>query len=80
MGLSLFQATGRTQRERTEMIISALPYSHSCRRSGRSPALPYPPHERLYSITFTAGPLFNVNMGPLSILIFCYNYPRWVQF
>ncbi len=26
-------------------LLPALPYIHSCRRSGRSPALPYPPHE-----------------------------------
>ena len=30
----------------------AHPYSHLCRRSGRSPALPYPPHRSRYSIMF----------------------------
>jgi len=47
-----FSATGRagiasSENVRAENLKpSALPYSHSWRRSGRSAALPYPPHER----------------------------------
>ena len=44
MGLSLLWTTGRADKKRAENCFSALPYSRSCRRSGRSPALPYPPH------------------------------------
>ena len=44
VSLSLFgQKTGRNQKGRT-VPASAL-FLDSCRRSGRSPALPYPPHE-----------------------------------
>ena len=45
-GLSLSWASGSRENPRAEDVApSALPSSHSCRRSGRSAALPYPPHE-----------------------------------
>jgi len=58
MGLSLLETTGRTEKKRTENCFSALPYSRSCRRSGRSPALPYPPHEHGY-FTIPGGGLIS---------------------
>ena len=79
MGLSLFRTTGRANKERAE-FVSALPYSHSYQRSGCSSALPYPLYEYFYFIISEGGLIFNINMGPFSILIFCYNYPKWVQF
>jgi len=44
MSLSLFgQRLGRKQKGSAFRPLPSL--RHSCRRSGRSPALPYPPHE-----------------------------------
>lgn len=80
MGLSLFWTTGRAQKLRAENCSSALPYSRSCRRSGRSPALPYPPHEYHHSITSGGGRIFKVKMGSFLKLIFWYNSQRWVHF
>jgi len=68
MGLSLFGTTDRAKK--AEICLSALPYGHSWRRSGRSPALPYPPHEYHYSITSGGGFIFNVKKGSISML-FC---------
>ena len=42
---------------------SALLYSHSCRRSGRSAALPYPPHEQTYCSMCGGGRFFVIKMG-----------------
>lgn len=80
MGLSLFEITGRAQKMWAENCSSALPYSHSCRRSGRSPALPYPPHEHYDSITSGGGCISKVKMGSFLKLIFWYNFQRWVHF
>ena len=80
MGLSLLWTSGRAEKQRAENCISALPYSRLCRRSGRSPALPYPPHKPRYFIMSGGGPIFNVKKGAFSKLIFWYNYQRWVHF
>jgi len=40
MSLSLFLTSGRADDVRAELLHSALPFSRSCQRSGRSPALP----------------------------------------
>jgi hypothetical protein len=80
MGLSLFWTTGRAENQRAETCISALPYSRSCRRSGRSPALPYPPHEHRHFIMLGGGIIFIIKKGAFSKLIFWYNYQRWVHF
>jgi len=80
MGLSLFWTTGRAKNQRAEICFSALPYSRSCRRSGRSPALPYPPHEHCHCITPEGGPIFKVKKGAFSMLISWYNCQRWVHF
>lgn len=80
MGLSLFGTTGRAQKLRAENCSSALPYSRSYRRSGRSPALPYPPHEHHDSITSGGGCISKVKMGSFLKLIFWYNFHRWVHF
>ena len=74
MGLSLFGTTGRAEKQRAENCLSALPYSRSHRRSGRSPALPYPPHEHHYCITSGGGLIFKVKKGAFSMLISWYNY------
>ncbi len=58
MGLSLWGTTGRAEKKRTENRFSALPFSRSCRRSGRSPALPYPPHEHR-NFTISGGGLIS---------------------
>lgn len=60
-GLSLSQASGIREKPRAEDLKpSALPSSHSCRRSGRSAALPYPPHEwEDFIIVDRGGPLFD---------------------
>jgi hypothetical protein len=63
-----FSATGRAEfvpgeNVRAENLkSSALPSSHSCRRSGRSAALPYPPHELDYSSTQGGGWFFDIKM------------------
>jgi len=59
-GLSLSRASGSREKPGAEDVApSALPYNHSCRRSGRSAALPYPPHEWEDSIIVDrGGPLF----------------------
>jgi hypothetical protein len=44
LSLSLSAENG-TLSKRAERWFALLPSSASCRRSGRSPALPYPPHE-----------------------------------
>ncbi len=82
MGFSLFGTTGRAQIMRAENCSSALPYSRSCRRSGRSPALPYAqrPHEHYDSITSGGGRISKVKMGSFLELIFWYNFQRWVHF
>ncbi len=51
MGYQLDEKKGQ------EIGAPAQPYSHLCRRSGRSPALPYPPHRYCYSITFNQADL-----------------------
>jgi hypothetical protein len=73
MGLSLLWTTGRAEKKRAENCFSALPYSRSCRRSGRSPALPYPPHEQDYFITPGGGRISKVKMGSFLMLIIWYN-------
>ena len=80
MGLSLLWTTGRADKKRAENCFSALPYSRSCRRSGRSPALPYPPHEHFNSTTSGGGLISKVKMGSFLKLIFWYNCRRWVHF
>jgi hypothetical protein len=82
MGLSLLETTGRAEKERAENCSSALPYSRSCRRSGRSPALPYAqrPHEHCYFIMPGGGLIFKVKKGTFSKLISWYNWQRWVHF
>jgi hypothetical protein len=66
MGLSLLGTTGRAEKMRAENCSSALPYSRSCRRSGRSPALPYAqrPHEPANFIIIGGGLIFKVNFPP----------------
>jgi len=65
------QKLGRMQKGRA---ISSLPsFRHSCRRSGCSPAEPYPPHECLESITlfglpFPKGTSLLCRIGDISIL------------
>ena len=73
MGLSLLGTSGRAEKTRTENDFSALPFSRSWRRSGRSPALPYPPPEPLYFIISGGGSIFEVKKGPILKLIFEYN-------
>ena len=80
MGLPLLWATGRAEKMRAENCFSALPYSHSCRRSGRSPALPYPPHEQANFTILGGGLIFEVKKGAFSKLILWYNWQRWVHF
>lgn len=80
MSLSLFLTSGRADEVRAERLHSALPYSHSCQRSGRSPALPYPLHELLYFTTLAGGLIFDIKMGSFSILFFCYTWLWWVHF
>jgi hypothetical protein len=58
--LSLFWTSGRAEKTKAENCLSALPFSRSCRRSGRSPALPYPPHEQNNSTTSGGGLIFRV--------------------
>jgi hypothetical protein len=60
-GLALSWASGCPEKPRAEeRMPSALPSSHSYRRSGRSAALPYPPHEWEHSnIAYRGGPLFD---------------------
>jgi len=73
MGLSLLWTTGRAEKQRAENCLSALPYSRSHRRSGRSPALPYPPLEHHHFITTGGGLIFEVKKGAFSKLISWYN-------
>jgi len=80
MGLVLLGTTGRAQKKRAENCSSALPYSRSCQRSGRCPALPCPLHEPFDSITSGGGCISNVKMGSFLKLIFWYNFQRWVHF
>jgi len=80
MGLSLLRTTGRAEKTRTEIFISALPFSHSWQRSGRSPALPYPLHEYHYFIIPGGGLIFDVKKGSFLKLISWYNNERWVHF
>jgi hypothetical protein len=70
MGLPLLGTTGRAEKKRTENCFSALPFSRSCRRSGRSPALPYPPHEHRNSTIAGGGSISNVKKGAFLKLIF----------
>jgi hypothetical protein len=70
MGLSLLGTTGRAEKKRTENCFSALPFSRSRRRSGRSPALPYPPHEHRNFTISAGGLVFKVKKGALLKLIF----------
>jgi hypothetical protein len=49
-------AENRAETKEQSLISSALS-SASCRRSGRSPALPYPPHEFLQSTISDYSPL-----------------------
>jgi len=63
MSLSLFWTSGRANEMRAELLYSALPFSRSCQRSGRSPALPYPLHEFLYFTTLPGGLIFVIKMG-----------------
>jgi hypothetical protein len=82
MGLPLLWATGRAEKMRAENCFSALPYSRSCRRSGRSPALPYAqrPHEQANFTILGGGLIFKVKKGTFSKLIFWYNWQKWVHF
>ena len=80
MGLSLLGTTGRAEMKRAENCFSALPYSRSRRRSGRSPALPYPPHEHPYFIIPGGGFISKVKKGAFQKLISWYNWQRWVHF
>jgi len=80
MSLSLSLTSGRADRKRAELLHSALPYSRSCQRSGRSPALPYPLHELLHFTIVPGGLIFDIKMGSISILIFCYTVFKWVHF
>ena len=54
--------------KRADLLHAALPSSHSCQRSGRSPALPYPLHEFLYFTTLAGGLIFDIKMGSFSML------------
>jgi hypothetical protein len=51
-----FIALGRTQApmQKSRADLRSALSSASCRRSGRSPALPYPPHERTYFIILSS--------------------------
>jgi hypothetical protein len=50
----VYRFLGLQQGRKKRAEISLCPaVGHSCRRSGRSSALPYPPHERGYSIMFS---------------------------
>ncbi len=69
MGLSLLWTTGRAIKK-AENCFSALPYSRPCRRSGRSPALPYPPHEQANFTILGGGLIFKVKKGAFSKLNF----------
>jgi len=80
MGLSLFGTTGRAHKMRAENCSSALLYSRLCRRSGRTPALPYPLHEHIDSIPSGGGRISKVIMGSFLKLILWYNFQRWVHF
>ncbi len=51
------------RKKRAENCFSALPFSRSCRRSGRSPALPYPPHEHHNFIISGGGLISKVKKG-----------------
>ena len=71
MSLSL-SAKNRADKKGQSLIDSALS-SASCRRSGRSPALPYPPHECPQFITTDQLPLpkgtsLLCRLGDISIL------------
>lgn len=57
MSLSLFGLPTGQKQKGQRLSASAQLYSHSLRRSGRSPALPYPPHEWPQSITLFPRPL-----------------------
>ena len=80
MSLSLSRTSGRADKMRAELLYSALPFSHSWQRSGRSPALPYPLHEFLYFTTLEGGLIFDIKMGSFSRLFFCYTWLMWVHF
>lgn len=59
--------------KRAERWFALLPSSASCRRSGRSPALPYPPHECLEFTTSACLPLprghfYFADLGDISTL------------
>ena len=55
MSLSLLAENWAKSNEQS--VIRSAQSSASCRRSGRSPALPYPPHECLQSTIFIAPSL-----------------------
>jgi hypothetical protein len=57
---------GQKKRAENKNLYPAV--SHSCRRSGRSSALPYPPHEYLILTFLTSGRFFVVKMGDFSKL------------
>lgn len=80
MGLSLLGTSGRAIKQRAENCSSALPFSRLCRRSGRSPALPYPPHKQRDFTMSGGGLIFEVKKGAFLMLIFWYNSQRWVHF
>lgn len=54
-----FIALGRTQApmQKSRAALRSALSSASCRRSGRSPALPYPPHECIYCIILASRSL-----------------------
>lgn len=51
MSLSLSRVPEGAQNRRAELTALPPPYTHLPRRSGRSPALPYPPSKQANSIT-----------------------------
>jgi hypothetical protein len=72
LSLSLLAENG-TVCKRAERWFALLPSSASRRRSGRSPALPYPPHEYLESTISAYPPLprghfYFANLGDISTL------------
>jgi len=71
--LSLSLSAKNWADRKEQSVLRSAQFSASCRRSGRSPALPYPPHECLKSIMSFYPPLpkgtsLLWNLGDISIL------------
>ena len=55
-------------------------YTHSCQRSGRSPALPYPLHELLCFSTLADGLIFNIIFLLYLALVGAFLMLKWAHF